>query len=54
MLLWSGKNLTFNSHDHESESENKLKNFRLKVTQLSRPWQITFGHFVALHSVPFF
>ena len=31
--LWSGKKLTFKSHDHESESYNKFKNFLLKISQ---------------------
>ena len=41
--LWSGKNSTLKSHDHEFESYNKFKN---SLTQLST-WQITFGHFFA-------
>ena len=40
----SGKNSTLKSHDHESESYNKFKNFSLKIPQLS-PWHITSGHF---------
>ena len=44
--LWSGKNLTLKSRDHESEPYNKFKNFILKITQLS-PWQITSGYFFA-------
>ena len=49
--LWSGKNLTLKSHDHESGSYNKFKNFLLKITQFSCPWQINFGHFLLLHKV---
>ena len=33
--LWSGKNLTLKSHDRESESYKKFKNFFLKITQFS-------------------
>ena len=44
--LWSGKNSTLKSHDHESEPYNKFKNFLLKITQLSH-WQITSGYFFA-------
>ena len=35
--LSSGKNLILKSHDHESDSYNKFKNFLLKITLLS-PW----------------
>ena len=49
--LYSGKNQTLKSDDHELESYNKLKKFLLKITQLSRPWQINFGNFFALHKV---
>ena len=35
--LWSGKNLNLKSHNHESESYNKFKNFLLEIIQLS-PW----------------
>ena len=37
--LWSGKNSTLKSNDHEFESYNKFKNFLLKIT-LRIPWQI--------------
>ena len=47
--FWSGKNWTLKSHDHESESYNKFKNFLLKLTQPS-PWQTTSGHFFAMYA----
>ena len=37
--FWSGKISVSKSHDHESESYKKFKNFLLKITQLS-PWQM--------------
>ena len=40
------RNLTLNSHDHESESYSKFKNFLLKIIDLS-PWQIILGYFLA-------
>ena len=43
--LWSGKNSTSKSHDHQSGSYKKFKNFHSKTTQLS-PWQIMFWHFL--------
>ena len=57
--LWSGKNFTLKSHDHESGSYNKFKNFLVKITQFSSPWQINFGHFFcctkcAFCKAPFF
>ena len=45
--LWSEKNSTLKSHDHESESYNNFKNF---LTQVS-PWQTTFGYFFAICAI---
>ena len=54
ILLWSIKNSALKSHDHESESNNKSTHLILKINQLSRPRQITFGHIFELHKiVPF-
>ena len=50
--LRSGKKLTLN--DHEAESYNKCKNFILKITQFSHPWQITLEHFFALQNMCYF
>ena len=43
ILLSSRKNSTLKSHDHDSESYNKVENFLLTITQLSL-LQITSGH----------
>ena len=38
--LWSVKNSTLKSHDHESKSCNKFKNFLLKITQITQITQV--------------
>ena len=36
-ITWKRKKLALKSHEHESESHNKYKNFLLKIIQVS-PW----------------